>query len=600
MTVKRLFDFFVSLLSLIILSPLFLLIIILIKFDSKGPILFKQKRFMKNKSFFYILKFRTMKIETPKDMPTHLLENPEQWITNIGKILRKTSLDELPQIINILKGEMSIVGPRPALWNQIDLIEERDKYGANDIPVGLTGWAQINGRDELPIEVKAKFDGEYVKKMCFMFDLKCILLTFMNVIRQKGIVEGNKKINETKKKHILVVSQYFYPEQFRINDICKEWVNRGYKVTVLCGIPNYPQGKYHKGYGILKKRKEKYEGINIIRIPIIPRGSNSIMLFFNYISFVISGYIWKILTTIKADFVFVFSLSPMSLALPGVWYSKKMKIPMYIYIQDLWPESVLSTTNIRNTYVIANIEKMVDYIYKNSKKIFTTSNAFIDSIKKRGIDQNKLIYWPQYAEEFYQPLLFKEVKEIPNDDYFNIIFTGNIGYAQGLDILIEVANIVKERSVKKIRFNLVGDGRYKNELINEVKGHGLENYFNFVPRQDATRIPELIAACDVAFLSLSDHLLFSMTIPAKLQSYMACGIAVLASASGETKNIIERSKSGICTNPGNAEALVDSIIEMSKLSEEQLNLFGSNARKFYEDNFDKNYLLNQMDEYLNH
>lgn len=193
MTIKRIFDFFVSLLALIILSPLFLLIIILIKFDSKGPILFKQKRFMKNKSFFYILKFRTMKIETPKDMPTHLLENPDQWITSIGKILRKTSLDELPQIINIMKGEMSIVGPRPALWNQIDLIEERDKYGANDIPVGLTGWAQINGRDELPIEDKAKFDGEYVNKMSFIFDLQCIFLTFMNVIHQKGIIEGKNK-----------------------------------------------------------------------------------------------------------------------------------------------------------------------------------------------------------------------------------------------------------------------------------------------------------------------------------------------------------------------------------------------------------------------
>lgn len=202
MLIKRLFDFFISLLALIILSPLFLLIIILIKFDSKGPILFKQKRFMKNKSFFYILKFRTMRIDTPKDMPTHLLENPDHWITRIGKILRKTSLDELPQIINILKGEMSIVGPRPALWNQIDLIEERDKYGANDIPVGLTGWAQINGRDELPIEVKAKYDGEYVKKMSLMFDLKCILLTFINVIHQKGIVEGNKnaKDEEGKKK----------------------------------------------------------------------------------------------------------------------------------------------------------------------------------------------------------------------------------------------------------------------------------------------------------------------------------------------------------------------------------------------------------------
>jgi len=193
--IKRIIDFILSLLGLILLSPLFLLIIILIKLDSQGPVLFRQKRFGKNKELFNILKFRTMRIDTPKDTPTHLLENPEKWITNVGKILRKTSLDELPQIINILKGEMSIIGPRPALWNQYDLIAERDKYHANDIPVGLTGWAQINGRDELPIDVKAKLDGEYVSKMSLLFDAKCFIGTIFVVFKAEGVVEGNTKRN---------------------------------------------------------------------------------------------------------------------------------------------------------------------------------------------------------------------------------------------------------------------------------------------------------------------------------------------------------------------------------------------------------------------
>ena len=162
---KRIIDFIFSLAGLIILSPLFIILIITIKLDSKGPVLFKQKRIGIHKKHLAMLKFRTMKIDAPKDTPTHLLDNPEQWITKVGSFLRKTSLDELPQLINILKGEMSIVGPRPALWNQYDLIAERDKYGANDVPVGLTGWAQINGRDELPIETKAKLDGEYVKEV---------------------------------------------------------------------------------------------------------------------------------------------------------------------------------------------------------------------------------------------------------------------------------------------------------------------------------------------------------------------------------------------------------------------------------------------------
>ena len=189
---KRIIDFILSLIGLILLSPLLIILIILIKLDSKGPILFKQRRIGINKSEFYILKFRTMRIDTPKDTPTHLLSNPEQYITKVGKFLRKTSLDELPQIINILKGEMSIIGPRPALWNQFDLIAERDKYKANNIMPGLTGWAQINGRDELPIDIKAAYDGEYVEKMGFFFDIKCFFLTIIKVFKREGVVEGER------------------------------------------------------------------------------------------------------------------------------------------------------------------------------------------------------------------------------------------------------------------------------------------------------------------------------------------------------------------------------------------------------------------------
>lgn len=188
--VKRLIDFTAALIGLIVLSWLFLFLIIWIKLDSKGPVLFKQKRVGIHKTYFYIYKFRTMYIDTPKDMPTHMLKNPEQYITKAGKFLRKTSLDEIPQILNILKGEMSIIGPRPALWNQDDLVAERDKYGANDVMPGLSGWAQINGRDELPIDVKARLDGEYAKKISFRFDMKCFFGTIASVLKSDGVVEG--------------------------------------------------------------------------------------------------------------------------------------------------------------------------------------------------------------------------------------------------------------------------------------------------------------------------------------------------------------------------------------------------------------------------
>jgi O-antigen biosynthesis protein WbqP len=198
--VKRYIDIILSLLGLIVLSPIFFILIISIKIDSKGPVLFKQKRIGVNKTHFNILKFRTMRIDTPKDTPTHLLENPEQYITKMGKFLRKTSLDELPQIWNIFLGQMSIIGPRPALWNQYDLIAERDKYGANDIPPGLTGWAQINGRDELPIELKSKLDGEYVDKIGFLMDVKCFFWTIVSVAKSDGVVEGGTGMTKKRKK----------------------------------------------------------------------------------------------------------------------------------------------------------------------------------------------------------------------------------------------------------------------------------------------------------------------------------------------------------------------------------------------------------------
>lgn len=200
MKIKRIIDIILSTFGLILLFPVFLMLIISIRIDSRGPVFFKQKRIGIHNSHFHILKFRTMRIDTPQDTPTHLLQNPDQWITRVGKFLRKTSLDELPQIFNILKGEMSIIGPRPALWNQYDLIHERNKYGVNDVPVGLTGWAQINGRDELPIEVKAKLDGEYVDQIGFIMDVKCFFGTIVSVFKRDGVVEGGTGTEKERKK----------------------------------------------------------------------------------------------------------------------------------------------------------------------------------------------------------------------------------------------------------------------------------------------------------------------------------------------------------------------------------------------------------------
>ena len=198
---KRLIDLILSGCGILVLLPLYLILAIAIKIDDPGPVFFKQKRVGIHKTHFNILKFRTMKMNTPKDTPTHLLENPQQYITRVGRVLRKTSLDELPQIFQIFTGKMSVIGPRPALWNQYDLIAERDKYGANDVRPGLTGWAQINGRDELPIDVKARFDGDYVQNMSFLFDCRCFFGTIVSVLRHDGVVEGGTGQMEKEEKN---------------------------------------------------------------------------------------------------------------------------------------------------------------------------------------------------------------------------------------------------------------------------------------------------------------------------------------------------------------------------------------------------------------
>ena len=197
---KRLLDIVLSACGIVVLAPVYLILAIAIKIDDPGPVFFRQKRVGIHKTHFQILKFRTMKMNTPKDTPTHLLENPQQYITRVGRVLRKLSLDELPQIFQIFTGEMSIIGPRPALWNQFDLIEERDKYGANDVRPGLTGWAQINGRDELPIDVKARLDGEYVQHLSFLFDCNCFFGTIVSVLKSDGVVEGGTGQMEKEKK----------------------------------------------------------------------------------------------------------------------------------------------------------------------------------------------------------------------------------------------------------------------------------------------------------------------------------------------------------------------------------------------------------------
>lgn len=398
--------------------------------------------------------------------------------------------------------------------------------------------------------------------------------------------------------HILVISQYFFPEQFRINDMCQEWVKRGHKVTVVTGIPNYPQGEFYKGYGWFKKRKETWNGVDIIRIPLIARGHGSIKLALNYLGFVVTGFFWSHFTSLKADYVFTFEVSPMTQALLGVWFTKRRKIPNYLYVQDLWPENVEIVTGIHSKAVLGPIGRMVNFIYKHCDAIFATSPSFVIDIQKHCPGQeSKIHYLPQYAEEFYKPLPChpeRSASGVERSKPFTIAFTGNIGKAQGLDILPKVAKLLKGKA--NVNFTIVGDGRNKADLLKQIDESGTMDMFTMVDRQPAEKIPAILGECDAAFISFMDTPLFAKTIPAKLQSYMACGKAIVASACGETERVVREANCGVCAPIGDADALVKAILNL--IDNQNLAQMGMNALTYYKTHFDKKMLMDGLEKYF--
>ncbi|QNO13421.1 glycosyltransferase family 4 protein [Alkalicella caledoniensis] len=398
---------------------------------------------------------------------------------------------------------------------------------------------------------------------------------------------------------ILVVAQYYYPEQFRTNDICKQLVQDGHAVTVLTGIPNYPQGKFYDGYGIFKNREEVHEGVNIIRTFLIPRGNNKIQLALNYFSFVIAGW-FKALSLLKYDFdcVFVYETSPITMALPAIYIKKKKKIPLIMYVTDLWPENVQAAGGINNKKILGMIGIVVDYIYNSCDKILVSSKNFIEAVSNRGHNKNKIEFWPQYAEELYTDKNVadeSELDDIPGG--FNIMFTGNIGQAQGLDIAIEAAEILKDQL--DINWVFIGDGSAKIQLQKQVKKKKLENNFKFISKKPVELMPLYLAKADAAFLSLKDDPVFSMTLPAKLQSYMASGIPILASINGEAANTVLEARAGLVNNAGNAAELAKNVLTLYNMSNEERKMLGKNARDFFEVNYKKTLLMDKFYKILN-
>lgn len=390
---------------------------------------------------------------------------------------------------------------------------------------------------------------------------------------------------------ILIVSQYFYPENFRINQLCLDLKERGHQITVLTGKPNYPKGEYFKGYSFKGNEDETWKDIPIYRVPLRARKTGSINLVENYLSF-----IWNASKRVKKlkdefDLIYVFEVSPITVALPAIKLKKRFNIPIIMNVQDLWPENIIAVTGINNKVVIGIIDKLVKYIYKNCDCLLCASPSFVEKIQSKVNDKDKVKYWPQYS------LVEKSNEKCLDYDEnkFNITFTGNIGEAQGIDLAIQAANKLKGTN---IHWHFVGEGRSKEKmqaLVNDLHINDCITFHGFIEEKE---IPKYLSTSDAALLILKSNPIFEMTIPAKLQTYLACGVPIIGCVSGEGKRIIEEANCGITTNQISIESLVEVTKKMMLLDEENLNMYKTNSLNYGKNNFNKDRLLDKLEKIM--
>lgn len=496
---------------------------------------------------------------------------------------------------------MSVIGPRPGLWNQDILTAERDKYNANDVKPGLTGWAQINGRDELEIPDKAKLDGEYVSKMGLMMDIKCFLGSVGVFAHDDSVVEGGtgeikKNIQKTnEKKKILVICQYYKPEPFRISDICEEMVRRGHEVQVVTGYPNYPEGILYDGYGKGRHIDEVINGVKVHRCFTIPRETGTVKRMLNYYSYAVSSVKYVLSNKCVAsdgknfDIVFCNQLSPVMMADAAIAYKKKHKVPAIMYCLDLWPESLIAGGITRESVIYKYYHYVSKRIYRQMDKILITSRMFSDYLGKEfGIKKEIIEYLPQYAEG-----IFEQIPPKKENGVFDFMFAGNIGEVQSVETILKAAEELKEDPV---RFHIVGGGTDLERLKKIKEDKELENVI-FYGRRPLEEMPEFYAKADAMLITLAADPVLSLTLPGKVQSYMAVGKPIIGAIDGETKSIIQESRCGYCGDADNSKELTRNIREFIRKDTDR-DVLGKNAREFYEHNFEEVLFMNQLEKKL--
>lgn len=396
---------------------------------------------------------------------------------------------------------------------------------------------------------------------------------------------------------ILFVCQYFYPEVFRGNDIAFHWAEEGHHVHVVTGIPNYPDGKFHKGYGWFKKRHEFVNGVKVTRLPIIPRGDNKIMLMLNYFSYLVVAWVYMLFHALfhKYDRAFVQQLSPVMMSAPGVLYKRIRKVPLYTWVLDLWPESLTAAGGINNKYVLSFFRHYVKSEYKHSDKILISSRSFEKSVLEYGDYASKIVYYPQWSDGNDGALVIPENEPvIPKG--FKLMFAGAVGEAHGFECTMQAALLTKE--YKDIKWIIVGDGRKLDWVKEFVKENGLEETVYTLGRFPAETMPWFFSQADVMLVTLNDDPLFRLYAPAKISSYMAAAKPIIAVLNGEGAEVIREANCGWALPSGDADGLAKLAMELSQKNKADLTSRGENAEKYYNEHFVKTKCLDKLDKLM--
>jgi lipopolysaccharide/colanic/teichoic acid biosynthesis glycosyltransferase/glycosyltransferase involved in cell wall biosynthesis len=621
---KPIIDFFLSLLGLFILFPVFILLIIAIKLDSKGPALFQQRRIGKGKREFQILKFRTMRLDTPKDLPTHLLSNPDLYITKVGKFLRKTSLDELPQILNVLKGEMSLIGPRPALWNQDDLVAERDKYGANDLVPGLTGWAQVNGRDELPISVKAAFDGYYAQEFSLGLDIKIFLQTIWSVVAGKGVVEGGTG----RLGLVRLLTRSEMAKQKSITENINIWTFHHYATLPNLNGHNRPYnfGKIMKKRGMnmtvfvssylhfsdldIIKDNSKYLINNEFEVPFVfvktpaskDGGKDRVKNMYGFYKGLFHTSKEYAGNYGKPDIIIASSPHPLAM-IAGIKIAKKYQVPCICEVRDLWPEAIFTVTNLKEKSIMGKILSQGEHwIYKKADAIIFTKEGDTDYLKEQkwdkasggDLDLSKCYYINNGVNiEAYRRSIETDILDDSDliSDSFKVIYCGAIRLVNNVGNILDAAALLSD--YPDIQFLIFGDGDQTARLAQRIQDEGLTNVKlkGFVEKK---YIPYILSKSSVNLLNYSQSLYnwSRGNSSNKLFEYMASGKPIIATVK-MGYSIIDKYQCGFSLERDTPQELATAILKVRNLPGKEYEKLALNAEVGAKD-FDYQFLTQKL------